>query len=367
MTGAEIVSWDRIIDKDVKSVDRKDLGKVQAVTQNYIQTKEGLVAKKYYFIPKYYVSGFDGNNVWVSLTRDEVKSRFERDKEPDIAEIETQAYIERKKEISDRYPDFEHNVPRYDSEITAGAAATTTTTTTTTTTSSDKIMMPWDKIIGKNVKSNDDKELGEVKSISPDYVEVEEGTVSKKHYFIPKYHVESFDKDDNIHIAFTKDEVKNRYQRDAPPPESELKTQEYQERIRTVETTYPQFVHGVPFMAKEPKTEIPVDYSGATYNIPWDKIIHKGVRATDNVDVGNVERVGNEFVVVREGTADEHIYYVPKTYIRDFDGSQLWIDAPSGLIRPKFEMDKDPTEEEIRSLAREAPRLKKAKTTASTS
>ena len=234
-------------------------------------------------------------------------------------------------------------------------------------TSSDKTIMPWDKIIGKKAKSNDDKELGEVKSISPDYVEVEEGTVSKKHYFIPKYHVESFDKDDNIHIAFTKDEVKNRYQRDAPPPESELKTQEYQERIRTVETTYPQFVHGVPFMAKEPKTEIPVDYSGATYNIPWDKIIHKGVRATDNVDIGNVERVGNEFVVVREGTADEHIYYVPKTYIKDFDGSQLWIDAPSGLVRPKFEMDKEPTEEEIRSLAREAPRLKKAKTTASTS
>jgi hypothetical protein len=234
-------------------------------------------------------------------------------------------------------------------------------------TSSDKNIMPWDKIIGKKTKSNDDKELGEVKSISPDYVEVEEGTVSKKHYFIPKYHVESFDKDDNIHIAFTKDEIRNRYQRDAPPSESELKTQEYQERIRTVETTYPQFVHGVPFMAKEPKTEIPVDYSGATYNIPWDKIIHKGVRATDNVDIGNVERVGNEFVVVREGTADEHIYYVPKTYIRDFDGSQLWIDAPSGLVRPKFEMDKEPTEEEIRSLAREAPRLKKAKTTASTS
>jgi hypothetical protein len=133
--------------------------------------------------------------------------------------------------------------------------------------------------------------------------------------------------------------------------------------MRTVEATYPQFVHGVPFMAKEPETEISVDYSGSTYNIPWDKIIHKGVRATDNVDIGNVERVGNEFVVVREGTADAHIYYVPKTFIKDFDGSQLWIDAPSGLVRPKFEMDKEPTEEEIRSLAREAPRLKKERTT----
>jgi hypothetical protein len=234
-------------------------------------------------------------------------------------------------------------------------------------TSSDKTMMPWDKIIGKKAKSSDNEELGEIKSVTPDYVEVEDGTVSKKHYFIPRYYVESLDKDDNIHIAFAKDEIKNRYQRDSPPSESELRTQEYQERMRTVEATYPQFVHGVPFMAKEPETEITVDYSGSTYNIPWDKIIHKGVRATDNVDIGNVERVGNEFVVVREGTADAHIYYVPKTFIKDFDGSQLWIDAPSGLVRPKFEMDKEPTEEEIRSLAREAPRLKKERTTTTTS
>src|ERR687895_485796 len=40
-------------------------------------------------------------------------------------------------------------------------------------TSSDKSMMPWDKIIGKKAKSNDDNELGEIKSISPDYVEID--------------------------------------------------------------------------------------------------------------------------------------------------------------------------------------------------
>ncbi len=361
MSGAEIVSWHSIIDKEVKSVDKQELGKVQAVTQNYIQTKEGLVAKKYYFIPKYYVNSFDGTNVWISLTKDEIRTKFERDKEPDISEIETPEYVTRKREITSKYPDFERNIPSYD------PATASQSTTTATQSSEDKIMMPWDKVIGKKVKSSDDKDLGEIKSISPDYVEVEEGTVSKKRYFIPKYYVEILDKDDNIHLAISKDELENRYQRDSPPSESELRTQEYQERIRTVEATYPQFVHGIPFMAKEPETELPVDFSGSTYNIPWDKIIHKGVRATDNVDIGNVERVGNEFIVVREGTADAHIYYVPKTFIRDFDGSQLWIDAPSGLVRPKFEMDKEPTEEEIRSLAREAPRFKKAKITTSKS
>jgi hypothetical protein len=112
-------------------------------------------------------------------------------------------------------------------------------------------------------------------------------------------------------------------------------------------------------MAKEPGTEIPVDFSGTTYNIPWDEIIHKHVRTGDNVEVGYVERIGNEFIVVREGVSDIHIYYIPKTYIRDYDGSQLWIEAPSTLVRAKFEKESEPTSEELRALARDAPRFKR--------
>ncbi|HEU4445339.1 MAG TPA: hypothetical protein VFR94_11760, partial [Nitrososphaeraceae archaeon] len=53
-----------------------------------------------------------------------------------------------------------------------------------------------------------------------------------------------------------------------------------------------------------------------------------------------------------------HIYYIPKTYIRDYDGSQLWIDAPSGLVRSKFERETEPTVEELRAMAIEAPRYR---------
>jgi hypothetical protein len=63
--------------------------------------------------------------------------------------------------------------------------------------------------------------------------------------------------------------------------------------------------------------------------------------------------------VVREGVSDVHVYYVPKTYIRDYDGSQLWIEAPSTLVRPKFEKESEPTLEELRALARDAPRFKR--------
>lgn len=331
---SDIISWDKTIGRKVKSSDDKDLGKVESITRDYIQTKEGTVSKNYYFIPKYYLSGYDGDKLWVSLTKGEVESRFERENAPEPSELETPEYVERRTTLTERYPDFASTIP-------AGM-----------------VQLPWDKIIGKKVKSSDRKDLGEVESVATDFIEAKEGMVSKKHYYVPKYFIQGFD-GDNLYASLTKDEVKDRFERDSPPAPNEFQTEAYREQVRRVESNYPQFVHGVPWMAREPSTEIPVDYSGTTYNIPWDQLIHKHVRTTDNVEVGYVERIGNEFVVVREGVADVHIYYVPKAYIRDYDGSQLWIDAPSGLVRSKFERDTEPATEELRTLAREAPRYKR--------
>ncbi len=84
-------------------------------------------------------------------------------------------------------------------------------------------------------------------------------------------------------------------------------------------------------------------------------MIHKHVRTSDNVDVGDVDKVGNEFIVVRDEVANIHLYYVPKPYITNYDGSSLWIDVPSGLVGPKFERQEEPTQEEIDMLMNEVP------------
>ncbi|MFL6358889.1 MAG: hypothetical protein ACJ72V_06050 [Nitrososphaeraceae archaeon] len=42
---SDIISWDKAIDKKVKSKDDKDLGKIQSITNEYIQTKDGTVSK----------------------------------------------------------------------------------------------------------------------------------------------------------------------------------------------------------------------------------------------------------------------------------------------------------------------------------
>jgi hypothetical protein len=337
---SDIISWDKAIGKKVKSSDDKDLGKVESITLDYIQTKEGMLSKSYYFIPKYHLSGYDGDKLWVSLTKDEVKAMFERESAPEQSEWDTQEYRERRTSVTRQYPDFATNIPVYKP-------------------SSDMIQLSWDKIIGKKVKSSNKKDLGEVESVATEYIEVKEGMLSKRHYYIPKYYIQGFD-GDSLYISLSKEEIKDRFERDAPPSLSESQTSEYQERARQVESVNPHFVHSVQGMTKEPSTQISGnDYSGATYNVPWDQLIHRHVRTTDKAEIGYVERIGDDFIVVREGVSNVHIYYIPKAYIRDYDGSQLWIDASSDLLRSKFERETEPSVEELRDMSTEASHYKR--------
>ena len=101
MSRSIIISWDEAVDKKVKSSDDKDLGKVQSVTKDYVQTKEGTISKKSYFIPKYYVQGYDGDNIWVSLRKDDVKERFEKESPPkDVSEFESPDYTQKEENPS---------------------------------------------------------------------------------------------------------------------------------------------------------------------------------------------------------------------------------------------------------------------------
>lgn len=208
-----------------------------------------------------------------------------------------------------------------------------------------KLKISGKRLIDKKVKSFDGKDLGKIKSITPEYVELKDGG---KRYFVPKVHVKEHDKD-NLHVLLMEEEVKEKYQREDPPLSSEI-----QEAERTGEG-YQSFHEVIPFMAKEPGVQLKGERSGDVLNIPWEDVIHKHVRTTDEVDIGDVDRVGNQFIVVREGVANIHMYYIPKQYITNYDGSSLWIDVSSGLVSAKFEREDEPTQEEIDMLLDEVP------------
>jgi len=209
-----------------------------------------------------------------------------------------------------------------------------------------KVKISGKKMIHRKVKSFEGEDVGKIESISADYVEVKH---DKTRFFIPKLHIKDYDKD-NLYILLSMDEIKKRYERDTPPLSSEIRNNSIQNNDKVA-----GYHEVIPFMAKEPDLELKGKMSGTTMTIPWENVIHKHVRTSDNVDIGDVDRIGNEFIIVREGVAKVHLYYIPKPYITNYDGSSIWIDVPSGLVSLKFEREHEPTKEEIDILMSEIP------------
>ena len=332
---SNILTWDKSIHKKVKTADKRSLGRIKAITNDFIQVEKGSLGKKYYFIPKYYIEGYDGKHVWLSI-RKEDSDQFRSEKELSIDELNNEKYRERKSAVEKKYSDFSTAIPSYSSPSSEV----------------DKIGMPWEEIIGEDVKSSDDKDIGEVSSIAEDYIEVKKGTLHKKSYYIPKIHLAEYDGDD-VRTRLTEDEIKDRFERDSPPLPSEFQSTEYKELEKKYGTSYTPSAELIPRMAKEPGLELR-DETEVPLKIPWEEIIHKHVMSSDNVDIGDVDKVGNDFLVIRDGVVNIHLYYIPKQYVERYDGSSLWVSEPSDLISSKFEREHEPTQDEIDLLVQDA-------------
>ncbi len=68
--------------------------------------------------------------------------------------------------------------------------------------------------------------------------------------------------------------------------------------------------------------------STGTESIVWDDIIKKEARgAVDDSDFGEVQELGQHYVLTQKGTISKQKYYVPKYLVQGYDGNTLWFDA----------------------------------------
>ena len=51
----------------------------------------------------------------------------------------------------------------------------------------------WTMLKGKKVKSNDGKDIGEIKEVSQNFLRLEKGTIKKDKFWIPKYVADAYD------------------------------------------------------------------------------------------------------------------------------------------------------------------------------
>lgn len=75
--------WISLINESVHTYDDIDIGDVYAVSRNFVVVKRGFVNIHYYYIPIKKVEGWDGNVLWLRMTEEEVKEKYEKDTIPD--------------------------------------------------------------------------------------------------------------------------------------------------------------------------------------------------------------------------------------------------------------------------------------------
>ena len=76
-------TWITLIDESVHTSDDIDIGDIEAVSRDFVVVKRGFVNVHYYYIPITNVEGWDSHVLWLKITEDEVKRKYERDIAPD--------------------------------------------------------------------------------------------------------------------------------------------------------------------------------------------------------------------------------------------------------------------------------------------
>jgi hypothetical protein len=75
-------TWKTIKGKKVKTSDGKDIGEIKKISENHLLLEQGRVHKQGFWIPKYVADAFDGKVLWLMLSEEEVRGRYQYGKEP---------------------------------------------------------------------------------------------------------------------------------------------------------------------------------------------------------------------------------------------------------------------------------------------
>src|SRR5215216_3664523 len=74
----------------------------------------------------------------------------------------------------------------------------------------------------------------------------------------------------------------------------------------------------------------------------WIDLINESVHTSDDVDIGDIDAVSRDFIVVKKGFVNVHYYYIPIGKVEGWDGNVLWLKVPEEYIKKNYERDAVP-------------------------
>ena len=74
----------------------------------------------------------------------------------------------------------------------------------------------------------------------------------------------------------------------------------------------------------------------------WISLINESVHSSDDIDIGDIDAVSKDFIVVKRGYVNVHYYYIPISKVEGWDGHVLWLKVTENEVKEKYERDKIP-------------------------
>ncbi len=74
----------------------------------------------------------------------------------------------------------------------------------------------------------------------------------------------------------------------------------------------------------------------------WTDLINESVHTSDDQDIGDIEAVNRNFIVVKKGLVNVHRYYIPLHRVEGWDGTVVWLKIPQDIVKANYERDVAP-------------------------
>ena len=74
----------------------------------------------------------------------------------------------------------------------------------------------------------------------------------------------------------------------------------------------------------------------------WTDLIKESVHTSDDQDIGDIEAVSRNFIVVKKGLVNVHRYYIPLHRVEGWDGRVVWLKIPEDAVKANYEREAAP-------------------------
>ena len=74
----------------------------------------------------------------------------------------------------------------------------------------------------------------------------------------------------------------------------------------------------------------------------WTGLLNESVHTTDDEDIGDIEAVNRDYVIVKKGFKKVHHYYIPVDQVEGWDRDVLWLKATKDEVVQNYERDIPP-------------------------